>query len=72
MRIFAANSPHDALLRAAAPAEILRRLAFGRPQSSPIRTSTPATPVLSPSAEVPANADEGFDLAQRVRLSGEW
>jgi hypothetical protein len=75
MRIFAATSPHDASMRAAAPTEILRWLAFGRPQRQLIRTSVPvpaSAPSPAASAEAPALGEESFDLAQRVRLSGEW
>lgn len=70
MRIFAAISPDNMSARTAVPAEILQRLAFGRPRRSPIQ---PAMPVPAHGVEpVPAQRDEVVDLDQRVRQSGEW
>jgi hypothetical protein len=69
MRMFAAITPDDATPRTVVPAEILRRLAFGRPQRRPIQ---PAIPV-APAAEIAAPVrSEPADLDQRVRESGEW
>ena len=73
MRMFAATIPNDTMPRTAVPVEILRRLAFGRPQRGVIQ---PALPVQSatPTGPVPAVLphDEAGDLDQRVRQSGEW
>ena len=71
MRMFAATIPNDTMPRTAVPVEILRRLAFGRPQRGAIQ---PALPVPSAAAPVPAALplDEVGDLDQRVRQSGEW
>lgn len=66
MRLFAAISPQDSAPRTAVPAEILRRLAFGRPARRAIQ---PAAPVQA--VPLPQNSD-AFDLDQRVRESGEW
>jgi len=69
MRLFAAISPQDSAPRTAVPAEILRRLAFGRPARRAIQ---PAAPVQAIQAvPLPQNSD-AFDLDQRVRESGEW
>ena len=74
MRMFAATLPNDATPRTAVPVEILRRLAFGRPQRSTIQPALPVQPAAG--ARVPEAApvvrDEGGDLDQRVRQSGEW
>ena len=72
MRMFAATLPNVATPRAALPVEILRRLAFGRPQR--IQPAMPAQPVIEakPPEAAPVARDDGDDLAQRVRQSGEW
>lgn len=72
MRMFAATSPDNLSARTAVPAEILRRLAFGRPLR---RSIQPALPVAAsaPAAEAPPlPCDDAADLDQRVRQSGEW
>ena len=69
MRMFAATSPDDLSARTAVPAEILRRLAFGRPLR---RSIQPALPVASAAPAAPPPGDEAGDLDQRVRQSGEW
>jgi hypothetical protein len=71
MRMFAAALPNDATPRTAVPVEILRRLAFGRPQRGTIQPALPVQPASSP-VPMPAPRDEGGDLDQRVRQSGEW
>jgi hypothetical protein len=74
MRMFAATLPNVATPRAAVPVEILRRLAFGRPQRGAIQPAVPVQPAVetkAPDTE-PALRDDGGDLAQRVRQSGEW
>ena len=74
MRISAAISPDDSVPRPAVPLEILRRLAFGRPQGRTIQPAPAVTPAQTqPAGEVaPAPRDDAFDLDQRVRQSGEW
>ena len=73
MRMFAATLPNVATPRAAMPVEILRRLAFGRPQRGAIQPAMPVQPAEARPAEpAPAARDDGGDLAQRVRQSGEW
>ena len=71
MRIFAATVPHVPTPRTEVPVEILRRLAFGRPER---RTIQPALPIQSAAVveSLPAQLDEPCDLDQRVRQSGEW
>lgn len=69
MRLFAAISPPDSDQRTAVPAEILRRLAFGRPVR---RESQPAAPVQATQALPLSQRSDAFDLDQRVRESGEW
>lgn len=71
MRMFAATVPDTATPRTAVPVEILRRLAFGRPQGRSIQPAPPTQPaaVIEP---VPVPRDENWDLDQRVRQSGEW
>ena len=69
MRLFAAISPQDAAPRTAVPAEILRRLAFGRPAQQSIQ---PAAPVQAVQPIPVAQSCDAFDLDQRVRESGEW
>lgn len=70
MRIFAAISPDNTSARTAVPAEILQRLAFGRPRRSSIQ---PALPLPAQGVEpLPVQGDELVDLDQRVRQSGEW
>ena len=71
MRLFAITLAHETTQRTAVPAEILRRLAFGRPQRRPIQPAMPVQPA-APVRAVPAQRDEGCDLDQRVRQSGEW
>ena len=73
MRMFAATIPNDTMPRTAVPVEILRRLAFGRPQRGAIQPALPVQPAAATEA-VPAALphDEGGDLDQRVRQSGEW
>ena len=73
MRMFAATIPNDTMPRTAVPVEILRRLAFGRPQRGPIQPALPVQPAAA-TEPVPAALplDEGGDLDQRVRQSGEW
>ena len=71
MRMFAASVTDATTSRTAAPVEILRRLAFGRPQRGAIQPAMPVRPVaVAETAAVPF--DEGGDLDQRVRQSGEW
>ena len=70
MRMFAATSPDSSSPRTAVPAEILRRLAFGRPERRSIQPAVPLTPAVDSSA-VLQREDVG-DLDQRVRQSGEW
>ena len=69
MRLFAAISPDISAARTAVPVEILRRLAFGRPERRAIQPAVPVQPVQA--LPLPQCVDE-FDLDQRVRESGEW
>lgn len=69
MRMFAATSPDNSSARTAMPADILSRLAFGRPQRQPIH---PALPATLPVDAASLNRDDFADLDQRVRESGEW
>ena len=69
MRMFAAAIMDESTTRTAVPADILRRLAFGRPGRGAIQPALPVTPAVASS---PAQRDEGGDLDQRVRHSGEW
>ena len=73
MRMFAATLPNDASPRTAVPVEILRRLAFGRPQRGAIQPALPVQPATGakPVEAAPVLRDE-CDLDQRVRQSGEW
>ena len=73
MRMFAATLPNDASSRTAVPVEILRRLAFGRPQRGAIQPALPIHTAVGAEAATaaPVPQDEG-DLDQRVRQSGEW
>ena len=72
MRMFAATSPDAPTVRAVVTADILRRLASGRPARRAIQPAQPASPA-TPGVETPAVAgDAGVDLDQRVRQSGEW
>lgn len=71
MRIFAATVPADSTPRTAVPVEILRRLAFGRPQRRAIQPALPVQPAPVAEAAAPQR-DETVDLDQRVRQSGEW
>jgi hypothetical protein len=68
--------PNDITPRTAVPVEILRRLAFGRPQRGAIQPALPVAPVapaVSPQpAPILSPRDESADLDQRVRQSGEW
>ena len=71
MRMFAAAISGETTSRTAVPVEILRRLASGRPQRGAIQPAMPVRP--PPVAQViPAPSDDGGDLDQRVRQSGEW
>ena len=70
MRMFAASSPDSSSSRTPIPADILSRLAFGRPQRRPIQPALPAVP--SDEATSPMHRAELLDLDQRVRQSGEW
>jgi hypothetical protein len=73
MRMFAATLPHESMPRTAVPVEILRRLAFGRPQRGAIQPALPVQPASQTATEAaPLPLDEGGDLDQRVRQSGEW
>lgn len=75
MRMFAAATlDDDSAPRKAVPADLLRRLAFGRPPRRSIQPALPLTPVQPvPVAEAaPAASDDSVDLDQRVRQSGEW
>ena len=72
MRLFAAISPHNSAPRTAVPAEILRRLASGRPERRDIQPATPVQPVQAVEALPPPQRADAFDLDQRVRESGEW
>ena len=69
MRLFAAISPDISAARTAVPADILRRLAFGRPER---RAVQPAAPVPPAQVLPPTQRADTFDLDQRVRESGEW
>lgn len=69
MRMFAAAITDESTTRTAVPVEILRRLAFGRPQRGAIQPALPVTPAV---ASAPIQRDEGGDPDQRVRQSGEW
>ena len=72
MRLFAAISPDISAARTAVPAEILRRLAFGRPERRAIQPAAPVQPAQVVEAlPMPQRADT-FELDQRVRESGEW
>ncbi|GAC1602629.1 MAG: hypothetical protein NVS3B2_06430 [Ramlibacter sp.] len=74
MRLFAATLPDEVTQRTAVPLDILRRLAFGRPQRRSIQPAMPVPPAApAPVIEaLPQQHDEGFDLDHRVRQSGEW
>lgn len=77
MRMLAAISPDDSTPRTAVPVEILRRLAFGRPQRrsiqpAPAVTAPPGQPPPAAELAPPVPRDDAFDLDQRVRQSGEW
>ncbi len=77
MRMFAAISLDDSTPRTAVPVEILRRLAFGRPQRRTIQPAPAVTAPVQPAPVVelaPVPRDDAFDLDldQRVRQSGEW
>ena len=77
MRMFAASLPDDSMPRTAVPVEILRRLAFGRPQRRPIQPALqPALPAQSvavvEASLAPDPRDDNGDLDHRVRQSGEW
>jgi hypothetical protein len=71
MRMFAAATPDDSTSRKAVPAEILRRLAFGRPRR-PIQTAAAIAPAAPAADAVAPQRSEPRDLDQRVRESGEW
>ena len=70
MRMFAATSPDSSSARTAMPADILNRLAFGRPQRRTIQPALPVQPAIEPAASL--QRDDLVDLDQRVRESGEW
>jgi hypothetical protein len=71
MRMFAATVQDYATPRM--PVEILRRLAFGRPQGRSIQPAPPTQPAAAAAAEpAPPPRDDNCDLDQRVRQSGEW
>jgi hypothetical protein len=74
MRMFAATITDNSTSRTAVPVEILRRLAFGRPQRGAIQPAPPVQPAAQAKAPeaAPVPRDEGGDLDQRVRQSGEW
>jgi hypothetical protein len=74
MRLFAAALPSEATQRTAVPAEILRRLAFGRPQRRSIQPAAPTDPIapVPPVAPACAPSLDSCDLDERVRQSGEW
>ena len=78
MRIFAATSTREATKRTAVPVEILRRLAFGRPERRAIQPAQApvavAVPVALPveAAVTAVRVEDWGDLDQRVRQSGEW
>ena len=72
MRLFAAINPHNSAPRTAVPAEILRRLASGRPERRAIQPAAPVQVVqMAESLPAPQRTD-ALDLDQRVRESGEW
>jgi hypothetical protein len=68
MRMFAAATVDVSTRRTAVPVEILRRLAFGRPQ----RGSIQPVPVAPATEAAAPRRSEANDLDQRVRESGEW
>ncbi|MDB5945023.1 MAG: hypothetical protein JWQ33_49 [Ramlibacter sp.] len=70
MRMFAAISPDNSSARTAVPADILRRLAFGRPERRSIQPALPVAPAIE--AAAPLQREDVGDLDQRVRQSGEW
>ena len=72
MRLFAAALPSEATQRTAVPVEILRRLAFGRPQRRSIQPAAPAAAPVAPVAPACAPCMDSCDLDERVRQSGEW
>lgn len=74
MRMFAASLPQPSTPRTSVPVDILRRLAFGKPQRGAIQPAPPAQPAAQAKTAEPApvQRDEGVDLDQRVRQSGEW
>ena len=73
MRTIAAILPNDATPRTVMPVDILRRLAFGRPQRPTIQPALPVQPAQAkPPEPTPFSRDDGADLDQRVRQSGEW
>ncbi|MFC5497236.1 hypothetical protein ACFPOE_06800 [Caenimonas terrae] len=73
MRMFAATLPNDATPRTVVPVDILRRLAFGRPQRGAIQPALPVQPAAPAEAvAAPLPRDDSVDLDQRVRQSGEW
>ena len=70
MRLFAASSPQEPSPRTVVPADILRRLAFGRPQRGSIQPASPTVPAAADA--LPEARADSVDLDQRVRQSGEW
>ena len=73
MRMFAATLPNTTS-RTAVPVDILRRLAFGKPQRGAIQPAMSVQPAseAQPPASAPLPRDDSGDLDQRVRQSGEW
>ena len=73
MRMFVASLPNTTP-RTVVPVEILRRLAFGKPQRGAIQPALPLQPAVGASATeaAPEPRDDSGDLDQRVRQSGEW
>lgn len=68
--MFAAISPDAATSRTAVPVEILRRLAFGRPERRAIQAAlAPVAVAVELTAPL---VQDCVDLDQRVRQSGEW
>jgi hypothetical protein len=72
MRMFAAANVDVSTRRTAVPVEILRRLAFGRPQRTSIQPAPPVAPVAPITEAAAPRRSEAQDLDQRVRETGEW
>ena len=73
MPMFSATLPNTTP-RTAVPVDLLRRLAFGRPQRGAIQPALPLQPAVEagPVEAGPMPCDDSGDLDQRVRQSGEW